>query len=278
MSTPLRLRLLHLFPRHMNLHGDVGNLITLVARLRARGFDAEIIPVNPGDRPCIEEADLLFLGGGQDRGQRQVAPHLQLLGDDIRASVSSGTPALVVHGGFQLFARHLRTADGEELPGISVFDAYTTTGAQRCVGNAVVDAKDLFATWGGAPYADSSSDSAEVGGSDRPTTLVGFENHNGLTHLGGSTRALGPLLTGYGNLGDGSAEGAVVHNAVGTYLHGPILPKNPHLADHLLLTALRRRYGPEVKLIPLDDTVEWQAHHAAVERALTTKTTRLLRK
>ena len=275
MNVAPRIRIVHLYPRHMSLYGDLGNVITLVARLRARGLEADVLPVHPGERPSLAEADILFMGGGQDRGQKLVAPHLQQLGADIRELVSDGLPVLTICGGFQLFAHHFKTVDGEELPGISVFDGHTVGGTRRCIGNVVVDATELFASWGGPTGAGASRDPAGSSAGDGATTLVGFENHSGLTYLSGSTRTLGPLLVGYGNLGDGSGEGAVLHNAVGTYLHGPILPKNPHLADHLLLAALRRRFGVDVTLAPLDDAVEWQAHRAAVERARTARTSHL---
>lgn len=281
MSPPDRIRIVHLYPRHMSLYGDLGNVITLAYRLRARGLEAEVIQVNPGDRPDLTQADLLFMGGGQDRGQKLVAPHLQELGEDIRSLVAGGLPALVICGGFQLFAHYFRTVDGDELPGIGVFPGYTLGGTRRCIGNAVVDVTELFATWGeyssrANPSAPSPRPPAMPPAADeRRVTLVGFENHSGLTYLEPSTRTLGPLVVGYGNVGDGSGEGAIVHNAVGTYLHGPILPKNPHLADRLLLAAVRRRRGPEATLPPLDDTVEWRAHDAAVVRAHIARTSHL---
>ncbi len=275
MNAPLRLRIFHLFPRHMSLYGDLGNVITLTERLRARDMEAIVTPVNPGERPNLQEADLLFMGGGQDRGQKLVASHLLQLGDEIRQLVSNGLPALTICGGFQLFAHYFRTVDGNELPGISVFDGYTIGGSRRCIGNVIVDASDLFASWRSTTGTDTSPGPNGNATDDKPATLVGFENHSGLTYLAGSTRTLGPLVVGYGNLGDGSGEGAVINNAVGTYLHGPILPKNPHLADHLLLAALRRRFGHELTLTPLDDTIEWQAHRAAVERAYTARTSHL---
>ncbi len=269
MTAPLPVRIFHLYPRHMNLYGDLGNVVTLVSRLRWRGLDAEVVPVDPGDHPDLSGADLLFMGGGQDRGQKLVATHLVELGGQIRELVSDGLPVLTICGGFQLFGHFFRTVDGDELPGISVFDGYTLGGTKRCIGNVVVDTAALFAS----RRAQGSGLEALFAG--HPTTLVGFENHSGLTYLQGGTSTLGPVLVGFGNAGDGTGEGAIVHNAIGTYLHGPVLPKNPHLADFLLSAALHRRYGTDATLTALDDTAELRAHAAAIERARTARTSHL---
>lgn len=272
MTASLGIHIFHLYPRHMNLHGDAGNVTVLVSRMRRRGFCVEVTQVDPGDHPDLSQADLLFLGGGQDQGQRAIAAHLFQLGEQIRGLVAKGLPALAVSGGFQLFTRYFRTTDGDELPGISVFDGYTVDGTKRCVGNVVVNAAILFAAYP-SQHANPAAPLESY-----PHTLVGFENHSGLTYLQDETSTLGPVIVGCGNKGDGSGEGAVVNNAIGTYLHGPVLPKNPHLADLLLSTALRHRYGSEIDLEPLDDTVELRAHTVAIERAQATRTARRLRR
>lgn len=267
----LRVTIAHLFPKQMNLYGDLGNIVALVQRLAWRGLRAEVVQVHPGDRPNLSEVDLLFMGGGQDRGQRLVATHLVAMGESIREEIARGLAALVVCGGFQLFGHGFKTVQGDELPGISVFDAYTVGGKRRCIGNVVVDASEVVKTW---------KQEAEELGCDRittkwPSTLVGFENHSGLTTIRGETKVLGPLIRGYGNLGDGSGEGALKGHVVGTYLHGPVLPKNPHLADWLLMAAVARRYADASVLDPLDDTVELEAHKAAIARAQTARTAHL---
>lgn len=272
LSRPtLGVRIAYLFPRQMSLYGDLGNINALVRRLEWRGLTAEVLHVHPGERPSFQNVDLVFMGGGQDRGQQLVTEHLLAMGQDIREQVQAGLPALVVCGGFQLFGRSFRTVGGEELPGISVFNARTVGGARRYIGNVVVDATAVVRRW----KAEAEHSSPGELATDWPSTLVGFENHSGLTHLSGDTLTLGPVLRGYGNLGDGSGEGAIVGNVVGTYLHGPVLPKNPHLADWLLLAALRRRYGEAATLQPLDNRVELAAHAAAIERAATARTSHL---
>ncbi len=265
--TQVPLRIYHLFPRHMNLYGDLGNIIALTMRLHWRGLPCEVIGVNPGDRPDFGRADLLFMGGGQDRGQKLVAAYLEEMGPDIRREVDDGLPALTICGGYQLFGHHFRTSEGDTLPGISVFDAHTEGGSRRLIGNVVAELGDTAAAW--VPAEGRSGESAAL------RTLVGFENHSGLTYLHEGTPALARVLVGSGNQGDGGGEGALYRNAVGTYLHGSLLPKNPHVADHLLAVALRRRGYAGLPLAPLDDQVELRAHATALERARTARTTHL---
>lgn len=251
----------------MNLYGDLGNIIALTMRLQWRGLAYEVIGVNPGDRPDFGRADLLFMGGGQDRGQKLVATYLEAMGPDIRREVDDGLPALTVCGGYQLFGHFFDTSEGDTLPGISVFDAHTKGGSQRLIGNVVAELGDTAANWAAAEERDGESAGLR--------TLVGFENHSGLTYLHEGTCALGHVLVGSGNQGDGRGEGALYRNAIGTYLHGSLLPKNPHVADHLLTVALRRRGYAGLPLVPLDDQVELRAHAAALERARTARTTHL---
>jgi len=251
----------------MNLYGDLGNIIALTMRLQWRGLAFEVIGVNPGDRPDFGRADLLFMGGGQDRGQKLVAAYLETMGPDIRREVNDGLPALAVCGGYQLFGHYFHTYEGDTLPGISVFDAHTEGGSRRLVGNMVAELSNAAALW--ASTEERAGESAEL------RTLVGFENHSGLTFLHEGTPALAKVLVGSGNAGDGCSEGALYRNAIGTYLHGSLLPKNPHVADHLLSVALRRRGYAGLPLAPLDDQVELRAHAAALERARTAHTAHL---
>ncbi|MDP4000090.1 MAG: glutamine amidotransferase [bacterium] len=243
----MHLRIAHLYPRRMSIYGDRGNVMTLVRRARWRDVAASVDEIECEDRLEAKRYDLFFFGGGQDQEQDTVARDLAKKGPAIAEAIRGGAAALAVCGGYQLFGRHYQPADGERLDGIGVFDVHTEApgGAaakggtpERFVGN-VVAAPDLGAL-----------------GKDFGTTpLVGFENHSGLTFLGETARPLAHVRRGHGNNGRDRTEGCVAGSAVGTYLHGSLLPKNPHLADWLITRALRRRYKG-VRLRPLEDSLE----------------------
>lgn len=229
----------HLYPREMSIYGDLGNVITLQKRLEWRGYEAEVRPIEVGEPFDFAEADIVFGGGGQDRGQLVVEEDLLGRADNLMRQVEDGLPLLVVCGLYQLLGRGYVTMDGQELKGIGVFGATTHGGTKRMIGNVVVESP-----WG---------------------QLVGFENHSGQTLLESDQAPIGRVIRGYGNTPKGGFEGAVAHNAIGTYLHGPILPKNPDLADHLIVAALRRKYDID-SLKPLDDRLAHQAARVAAGR------------
>lgn len=235
----MKLTIAHLYPREMNIYGDLGNVITLQKRLEWRGYETEVRPVSVGEDFDFAGTDLLFGGGGQDRGQLLVAQDLQEKGEVLRQAAAAGLPMLLICGLYQLFGHGFTTASGQELPGIGVFDAHTTGTSVRMIGNLVLDSP-----WG---------------------RLVGFENHSGATQLAKGQNALGKVLKGYGNTPRGKFEGAISHNAIGTYLHGPVLPKNPALADYLITEALKRK-GITEPLKLLDDQLEQAAAAAAARR------------
>ncbi|HSX02300.1 MAG TPA: glutamine amidotransferase [Candidatus Saccharimonadia bacterium] len=239
MSTQGRVVIAHLYPREMNIYGDLGNIIALVKRLEWRGYQAEVRPVEVGEPFEWAAVDLVFGGGGQDAGQFLVGADLQSRGAELRQLAADGVPMLTICGTYQLFGRGFTTVDGREIPGIDIFRASTIGGSTRMVGNIIVD----------SPFG----------------RLVGFENHSGQTLLESGQEPLGRVRRGSGNDPRSRHEGAITGNAIGTYLHGPVLPKNPALTDHLLLTALRRRYGL-AELPPLDDALERQAAKAAMAR------------
>ncbi len=241
-----RIRLAHLYPDVMDLYGDRGNVVALARRCEWRDIELEVVDVHVGDRVDMDDIDMVFIGGGQDTGQTHVARDLARRGGAIRDLVERGGAALAVCAGFQLFGSGYVTAMGRELPGIGVFDAHTVGSRDRIIGNVIVE-------------------TVAVAG-EAPMTLVGFENHSGRTHLGRGARPLGRVVQGGGNLGDAGAEGAIYGNAIGTYLHGPLLPKNPELADRLILAALRYRHGADARLAALDDALERRAHEAAIAR------------
>jgi lipid II isoglutaminyl synthase (glutamine-hydrolysing) len=229
----------HLYPREMNIYGDLGNIITLKKRLEWRGYEAEVKPVEVGVGFDFNAVDMVFGGGGQDSGQLVMGVDLLMRGEALRQMATDGVPMLVICGSYQLFGRGFTTMEGQEIPGIDVFRASTVGGRVRMIGNVVVD----------SPYG----------------RLVGFENHSGQTMLESGQEPLGKVRKGYGNNPGSKREGAISGNAIGTYMHGPLLPKNPRLADHLILTALKRRYGVG-ELEPLDDKLEVLAAKVAAGR------------
>lgn len=240
----MRLRLVHLYPDLMSLYGDRGNIITLERRCAWRGIELEVQELTLGDTLQPEATDLIFFGGGQDREQETVSRDLAAgMGEAIQEAVENGTALLSVCGGYQLLSRYFHTADGVDIPGIGLFDAHTVAGDQRMVGDVLVD--------------------AELDGNQVP--LVGFENHSGQTFLGSNVQPLGRVTLGNGNNGEDGTEGARYRGAIGTYLHGPLLPKNPRLADWLLSRALARQ-GDETDLAALDDALERQAHAIVSEK------------
>jgi CobQ-like glutamine amidotransferase family enzyme len=235
-----KLVIAHLYPREMNIYGDLGNIIALRKRLEWRGFEAEVRPVETGQAFDFASVDIIFGGGGQDSGQLVVGSDLLGRGENLRQLAEDGLPMLVVCGLYQLFGRGFTTMEGQEIPGISVFRASTIGSKTRMIGNVLINS--------------------------RFGRLVGFENHSGQTFLEPGQEALGKVKKGFGNDERSRQEGAVSWNAIGTYLHGPILPKNPALADHLLLVALRRRYGID-ELEPLDNRREQFAARVAAGRS-----------
>ncbi len=279
IQTPYKLTLGHLYPDQLNLYGDRGNIVTLRRRCLLRGIELHVVGLGMGDALAPDEYDMLFIGGGQDKEQAPVAQDLyEIKGIGLWAAIEDDMPVLAVCGGYQLLAHYYRPAEGPDMRGLGVFDAWTIhkgPRTPRCIG-------DIAISWNGS-------------------TLVGFENHGGRTYLG-TAKPLGKVLKGYGNNAEDASEGAVYRNTYGTYLHGSLLPKNPHFADFLIGLALQRKYGigkqpisndgleksdgvlyadvstngflseepvreemSEI-LAPLDDSLEWEAHASILER------------
>lgn len=237
------LRLCHLYPDHLNIYADRGNIAVFRRRLEWRGLALEVVESGLGD-PVPGDCHLYYLGGGQDRDQMLVAEDLGLKADPMRQAATSGAVVLGVCGGYQLLGHGYAAADGQQMPGIGLLDLETTAGSSRLIGDVVL----------------------EVTLEGRTSAVVGYENHAGRTHLGGGCTPLGRLRRGHGNNGADGCEGAVAGRTVGTYLHGPLLPKNPWLADTLLGWALDHA-GWSAELVPLDDDLEHAAHAVAQTRA-----------
>ena len=230
------LRIAHLYPKLLNIYGDNGNVITLQKRCEWRGIEINIDEINIGS--SIAEHDIYFIGGGQDIQQIEVSKELQRHKDFLLSERERGAVFLGICGGYQLLGHYYKPFEGERLEGIGLLDAYTIAGDRRFIGNVTVKTDCVT-----------------------PDTLVGFENHSGLTYLQGETKPLGIMVTGNGNNGKDKKEGARCKNVFGTYMHGSFLPKNPHFADYLIGLAI----GEELQ--PIDDTTELLTHNSLVNKA-----------
>lgn len=236
------LHLVHLYPREMNIYGDTGNVLVLRKRLQWRGLPVQVTPVSIGD-PLPDDADILLGGGGQDAAQGDIGEDFVSRGAQLRAMADDGVVMLAICGSFQLLGHEFVTHEGRHIAGTGVLDVVTHGQPMRLIGNNFVDTADTIAAG----------------------RLVGYENHSGLTTLGGGVRPLGSTLAGRGNNGKDRTEGAVRDNVIGTYLHGPVLAKSPRFADELLQRAYRRR-GADADLEPVDDALPLQAATVAAAR------------
>jgi len=248
MSTdPMRtVRLCHLYPGEMNIYADRGNIAVLRRRLEWRGLALHVTAIGLGDAIIPGEHDLYYLGGGQDRDQAVVADDLRRSkGPAIVSAVEDGAALLAVCGGYQLAGRGYVGVDGSVMPGIGLLDAETVAGPTRLIGDVLINA-----TLDGATQE-----------------VAGFENHAGRTLLGSGATPFGTVVAGFGNDGESGTEGVVRMRAIGTYLHGPLLPRNPWVGDTVLRWALAHRTGGDVVLEPLDDSLEDAARAVAVARA-----------
>ena len=243
----MELRLLALYPEQMNIYADRGNIIFLRRRCEWRGIAFAYARAGIGDALHPAAHDLIYVGGGQDRDQRMVAADLVATKrGGLAQAVEDGAVVLGVCGGYQLLG-HSYQLDAETIPGLGLADLETVREpGPRLIGNVEVE--------------------VDLGGG--PRKLAGFENHGGRTYLGAGAEPLARVIRGHGNNGKDRLEGVRRLNLIGTYLHGPLLPKNAWLADRLIELALARRYGSEPELAPLDDALEAAAHESARRAAL----------
>jgi CobQ-like glutamine amidotransferase family enzyme len=239
MSAPPTLRVCALYPDLMNIYADRGNIAMLRARCGWRGLGFELSASGIGEPLLPHAADLFYMGGGQDRDQAAVARDMvDTKRDALHEAADRGAVILAVCGGYQLLGESYQMGD-EVLPGVGLVDLHTVRGeGERLIGNCAIE--------------------ADLGTGRR--VIAGFENHGGRTRLGAGERPLGQVLRGHGNNGEDGLEGVHRGNVIGTYLHGPLLPKNAWLADRLVELAL------DIELDPLDDTME-DAAHASARRA-----------
>lgn len=233
----------HMYPDLLNLYGDRGNILTLKRRCEWRGIDVEVKPIMVDTKTNFTDVDILFLGGGSDREQKIVSDDLTLKrAKNLKAAINDYLTVLSICGGYQLLGKYYKTGTGNKLPGIGALDAYTVAGNRRMIENVIIE--------------------ADINGIK--FKMVGFENHSGKTYLE-NIKPLGTVISGNGNNGEDHMEGAMYKNTYGTYLHGPVLPKNPEFADILIQSAINRKYGKK-EIAPLDDSFEHITQNAIIKR------------
>lgn len=243
-NTKLSLTIGYLYADLFNTYGDYGNIIAFKMRAHWRGIKVISKPISLGEKLPAKGIDIYFIGGGQNKAQDLVAEDLarKQKGLVLKKIINDGIPLLAICGGYQLLGEYYQPRDSEVMLGINIFPCHTVAGRQRMIGNIIIDS---FCG-----------------------TLAGFENHSGQTFLTDGALPFGKVLVGYGNNPEARYEGCCVNNAIGTYLHGSLLPKNPRLADWFLHKALEIKYHHVIKLTELNDAIENQAHHMMVEQLL----------
>ena len=234
----MKLTIGHLYPDLLNLYGDRGNIACLMKRCIWRGIEAETIEFNTGDQIDFSKLDIVLLGGGSDREQAIVCKSLLEIQSEFKDYVEDGGVVIAVCGGYQLLGKYYKTDDGM-IEGLNLVDIYTEQEEGRLIDNIVLDSELA----------------------DMP--VVGFENHGGRTFH--NYKTLGKVIAGHGNNDEDGEEGMIYKNFIGTYLHGPFLPKNPHIADYLILNAMKNKYNVD-SIEELDDEIEFKAHDVMINR------------
>lgn len=233
-----------LYPELMSTYGDRGNIVVLQRRCEWRGIKAEVKRLNIGFNPDdLKECDLLFMGGAQDKQQQIVAKDLMKKREELKNMIEKNIPGLYICGAYQFLGKYYKEANGNKIPGLNILDLYTENpgrAVSRLIGNVAIETK----------YGK----------------IVGFENHGGRTYLGKSIEPLGSVAKGFGNNGIDKTEGVIYKNIYGSYLHGPILSKNPKFADLLIELALEKKYHSPINLSPIDDSLEANARNAIAKR------------
>lgn len=249
MKQKYKLTIAWLYPDLMNTYGDRGNVIVLTKRAQRRGIEINIEQATvETSQSLLKTADLFFMGGAQDTQQEIVMKDLiSKKGDIIKAKIKEGVPGLYICGAYQFLGKYYKTADGKVLTGLNIFPLHTTNpglSEKRLIGNIII-----------RPALEALSQD-----------IIGFENHGGRTYLEDNTTPLGNVTTGHGNNATDKTEGVIFEKSIGTYMHGPVLPKNPELADLLLTWALEKKYSEKFHLEPLDDTLEKNAKDIVIKR------------
>ena len=237
----MELKILHLYPDLLNLYGDKGNIECMRKRLEWRGIDVSVQTYTSDSSGLdLSDVDIVFLGGGSDREQKIVCSRLLAYKGKIKEYVENDGVFVAVCGGYQLMGREYRM-ENETVEGLGILNISTVLGNKRLIGDCVIKSELI------------------------DDEIVGFENHGGRTYTG-DYEPLGTVQSGYGNNGEDKKEGVVYKNTIATYIHGPLLPKNPALADHIITSALSKKYDENITLEPIDDSIENMAHEYCVER------------
>lgn len=246
----MQLKIGHLYPDLLDLYSDRGNVIILQKRAEWRGLQVTVDEISVGHEPALQDYDILVMGGGMDREQGIVAEDLKNRRDNLQRAIDSGTVVLAICGGYQLLGNYFETNGGQRIPGLGLLDIETIGGATRMVGDVVIE--------------------MEIDGEVMP--VIGYENHSGRTYLGQGVEPLGKVIKGFGNNGEEKVkyEGVRQGTVFGTYLHGPLLAKNPKLADYLIKLALRRR-DMSASLEALNDELEHKTHRKLYKRLVEAK-------
>ncbi len=243
----VQLTVAHLYPKLLNIYADRGNIAVLTWRAAQRGIELTVCSVDEGSA-LPSDTDLVYIGGGQDRDQQLIAPDIATRGPALSSLIETGCALLAVCGGYQLLGRSYRDVSGREMPGAGLFPIRTQAGHHRLIGDVLLE----------CDFVDGPA-----------RRIAGFENHAGRTALDDGADSFGRVVHGFGNDGQSGYEGCRLGSAIGTYLHGPLLPRNAWLADWLLERALQHRTGETRELPPLDDALESSAQALAGERART---------
>lgn len=242
------LNICHLYPDLLNLYGDRGNIIAIAKRSQWRGINVNVTDISMGDEFDAEKYDIIFLGGGQDYEQEIIQDDvLNQKGNEIKNAIQNDKVFLAICGGYQLLGNYYKTWDGKEIEFLRAIDLWTIGGKKRMIGNFCFECDFL------------KSDGFDG-------KIVGFENHSGRTYLGHAIKPLGKIVKGYGNNGEDGFEGAIFRNVYCSYSHGSLLPKNPHLTDHLITLALKQKYKDFESLQKLDDQFEELARKTMIQR------------
>lgn len=236
----MELTLYQFAPDKLNLYGDRGNIIVLKERCKWRNIDLNVVEIKTTEGIDLSKADILFIGGGSDREQSLVTQDLMNIKNEFKAAIEDGVSCLTICGGYQFLGNYYELLDGTKLKGLEILDFYNVSKPGRLIGNVVIESEDMG-------------------------KIVGFENHGGRTYH--NYDALGKVISGHGNNGEDEKEGLRYKNLIGTYLHGPILPKNPNIADKLILSALERKYGVK-ELALLNDKIENNAKEDVIKKLL----------
>ena len=240
----LEINIAHLYPELLNIYGDFGNICAMQKRLEWRGIKTNITRISKGNEIDYKKYDIYFIGGGQDKQQIAVSEELQKHKNKFKELAENGTVMLAICGGYQLLGKYYQDQNGNKLEGIGLLNAYTLAGEKRSIGNVTVETDFL-----------------------EPKTLVGFENHSGLTYLEDGTKPVGKVIVGHGNNLTSKEEGARYNNIFGTYLHGSLLPKNPAFCDYLLEKAISRKIDDNTYVLPpLNDGLEQLAHNNLIKK------------